>query len=279
MGDDTPFSTRYGPWSVVTGAASGVGLAFAEELLSRGVGVVLVDVDPEVERVARSLPGDTRACEVDIASPRWTDRLDEVCRDLDVGLAVANAGVSHVGRFLDMPPARRRTIIDVNCGGTADLAAWAVPRLVERTRGGFVATSSGSALAGTAGVALYSATKAFAVNLVEALGEELRGTGVDTLAIVAPTMDTPGFGANGADPTRLPMPPVPPRGVVARALDALPEGGRWLADESLAFVAEVERRERVRLLGEATMAMYPDRFRADPDAGTGRPPPGEEDGV
>lgn len=256
----TPFAERYGPWAVVTGAAAGVGLAFTEELLARGVAVVLVDVSPGVDEVAASLDGETRSVVADVSDPGWLDRLEAATDGLEVGLAVANAGVSHVGRYLDMDAAQRRRMLDVNCGATADLASWGLPTMVERGRGGFVATSSGSALAGTAGIGLYSATKAFVVNLVEAVGWELRDTGVDLLAVVAPAMDTPAFRASPAEPDRMVSPPVDPRPVVAGALDALPEGGRWLGDPGLELAAAVERRERVDLMSETTTGMFPSVF-------------------
>ena len=169
------FAARYGRWAVVTGAAQGVGLACTEALIARGLGVVLVDVDPMVADVARALGDEATARPLiaDVADPSWIESLAEATDGLEVGLAVANAGVAFVGRYLDMEPARRRAILEVNCAATADLASWALPAMVERGRGGFVATSSGSALAGTGGVALYSATKAFSINLVEALGWEL----------------------------------------------------------------------------------------------------------
>ena len=217
----------------------------------------MVDRDPVVAEVAAAQAGDTRALVVDITAADWLDRLTDATAGLDVGLAVANAGVSYVGDYLDLTPEQRRATIVVNCNGTADLAAWALPAMVERGRGGFVTTSSGSALAGTAAVGLYSATKAFAVNLVEAVGWELRDTGVHTLAIVAPSMDTPAFRANEADWSKMLSPPVDPRTVVAGALDALPEGGRWLADAGLEFAAAVPRAERVAMMSEATTAMYP----------------------
>lgn len=256
------FAAKYGPWAVVTGAAQGVGLAFTEALTARGLRVVMVDANPRLADVADSLGGQDRVRPViaDLAGPSWTEALDEATDGLEVGLAVANAGVAFVGRYLDMDPGRRRAILDVNCAATADLASWALPAMVERGRGGFVATSSGSALAGTGGVALYSATKAFSVNLIEALGWELADSGVDTLAVVAPTMDTPMFRTGGADPARAFAPPVDPRVVVEGALDALPEGGRWLADEGLEFAAGVDRSERVAMLSIATTVMYPDIF-------------------
>ena len=251
------FVDRYGPWAVVTGAAAGVGLAFVEELHARGLRVVMVDVDPAVVEVAEQLAGPTRTCIVDVSQEDWIGVLDDACAGLEIGLAVANAGLGFNGWYLDMPAARRRAVIDVNCWATTELASWALPSMVDRGRGGFVATSSGSVLAGTAGVALYSATKAFAVNLVEAVGWELRDTGVHVQVIVAPSMDTPGFARGGADRSKMLVPPVEPRAVIARGLDALALGGRWLADDGLEFAAAVERRERVDMISQATVAMFP----------------------
>ncbi len=253
-------AAQYGPWAVVTGAAAGVGLAFVEELHARGLGVVMADVDPAVADVAAGLDGETRSCVVDVREPGWIGRLDDACAGLEIGLAVANAGIAYVGWYLDMPAERRRAIVEVNCSATAELASWALPPMVDRGRGGFVATSSGSALAGTAGIALYSATKAFSINLVEAIGWELRDSGVDLLAVVAPSMATPGFLAAEPDDDRMLVPAVDPRAVVAAALDALPEGGRWLADDGLRLVAGVARRQRVELMSETTTAMYPQTF-------------------
>ncbi|MCB1028819.1 MAG: SDR family NAD(P)-dependent oxidoreductase, partial [Microthrixaceae bacterium] len=231
------FAARYGPWAVVTGAAQGVGLAFAEALVARGVGVVMVDVSPEVAAAAAAVGDEAvaRPLVADLGHPSWIEALDAECAGLEVGLAVANAGVAYVGRFLDMDAACRRAILEVNCAATADLAAWALPAMVERGRGGLMSTSSGSALSGTGGVALYSATKAYGVNLMEAIGWELKGTGVHTLAVVAPAMNTPMLRSSGFDEARAFAPPVAPRQVVEGALDALGGPTRWLADESLEF--------------------------------------------
>jgi short-subunit dehydrogenase len=256
------FAEKYGPWAVVTGAAAGMGLAYVRELHRRGLGVVLVDVDPAVEQIAGGLDGLTRTCVADVADPAWTSLLAAATEGLEVGLAIANAGVGSTGRFLDLSADRRRLVIDVNCHSTAELAAWALPSMVERRRGGFIATSSGSALAGTGGVALYSATKAFAVNLVEAIGWELRERNIDTLAVVAPMMDTPGLAANAPDATAMFAPPADPAEVAAGALDQLHRGGRWLADPGLEFAAGMPRAERVDALSSNTVAMFPHLYRS-----------------
>ena len=252
----TDFAEKYGPWGVVTGAGAGVGLAYTEELIARGVGVVMVDISPGVVDVAAGLGGETLTVIADVSDPAWVDVLTEQTAGLEIGIAIANAGVSYVLPFLDMDAEMRRKTLDINCRATVDLAAWALPAMAERGRGGFVATSSGSALSGTACVGLYSATKAFSVNLVEAIGWELKDAGVDTLAIVAPSMDTPAFRSSGPDYERMGAPPVDPRTVVAPALDALGEGGRWLGDDGLKFVASVERSDRVEMMCGATANMY-----------------------
>ena len=255
----TEFEERYGPWALVTGAAKGVGLAYTEELLARGLHVVMVDLDPEVTEVARGLPGRTLAVELDVTAPTLAEDLEARAADLDIGLVVANAGVSHVGRFAEMTAAERHRLVAVNCGAVTELAAWAVPRLIDRGGGGLAVVSSGSALAGTAGVALYSATKAFVTNLAEAIGYEVREFGVDVQAVIGPSMDTPAFRAGGADLSGLGE-AVDPAVVVRGALDALGEGGRWLPDDGLRFLAGADRADQVEMLGNATMGMYPHIF-------------------
>lgn len=256
----TDFTERYGPWAVVTGAAAGVGYAFAEELVERGLGVVLVDVSPTVDEVAKVLTGDTRALVADVSDPGWIDSLATVTTGLEIGLAVANAGISFVGRYLDMDTALRRRMLAVNCQATADLASWAVPPMVDRGRGGFVAMSSGSALAGTGGVGLYSATKAFAVNFVEALGWEIASSGVTTLAICAPSMNTPAFVGHNPDYDAMASPMVEPRTVVAAALDELGTGGRWLGDAGMAMLETLPRAQTVDIMSTITTGMYPTIF-------------------
>ncbi len=254
------FVEQYGPWAIVTGAAQGVGLAFTEALLDRGCSVVLVDRLPDVREVAAGFGPRARAVVTDLVDPTWLHGVDAATADLEIGLAVANAAVSHVGPFLEQSAASRTATVQVNCMATTELAAWALPPMVARGRGGFVVTCSGSALAGTGAVATYSASKAFGLNLAEAIGWELRGTGVDCQAVVAPAMDTPGWRSHKVDASRLFQAPADPRTVVDGALDRLGDGGWHLADPGLELVAGLARSERVELLSRSTAALYPDRY-------------------
>jgi hypothetical protein len=256
----TDFADRYGAWALVTGAAQGVGLAFTEALLERGCAVVLVDRLPEVVDVAAGLDGETRGVVADLAERDWLADVAAATEGLEIGLAVANAAASFVGPFLDQPAASRAATVAVNCLATTELAAWALPPMVGRGRGGFVVTSSGSALAGTASVATYSASKAYVLNLAEAIGWELQGTGVQCQAVVAPSMDTPGWRSHPVDEAKMLQPAVAPRQVVDAALDHLGDGGCYLADPGLEYVAGLARDARVELLSSATTALYPNLF-------------------
>ncbi len=256
----TAFSERYGAWALVTGGAQGVGLAFGEALLQRGCAVVLVDRQPEVVDVAAGLGSEALGVVADLADPGWLDIVAAATDGLEIGLAVANAAVSYVGPFLGQPPASRAAIVRVNCLATTELAAWAIPPMVARGRGAFVVTSSGSALAGTGAVATYSASKAYVLNLAEAIGWELRNSGVVCQAVVAPAMDTPGWRSHPVDEDRMPQPAADPRVVVDRALDQLAAGGRLLADPGLEVVAGIERAARVDLLSRVTSSLYPDEY-------------------
>ncbi|MEQ1786356.1 MAG: SDR family NAD(P)-dependent oxidoreductase [Acidimicrobiales bacterium] len=253
----TNFSTQFGPWALVTGGAQGVGLAFGEALLQRGCAVVLVDRAPEVVDVAASLGPEARAVVADLGEPGWLDLVAAATEGLEIGLAVANAAVSYVGRFLEQSADSRAATVRVNCLATTELAAWALPPMVARGRGGLVVTSSGSALAGTGAVATYSASKAYVLNLAEAIGWELRDTGVVCQAVVAPAMDTPGWRSHPVDEARMPQPAADPRVVVDAALDHLRAGGRFLADPGLELVATIDRAARVELLSSVTSSLYP----------------------
>lgn len=261
----TDFSTRYGRWALVTGGAQGVGLAFGDALLERGCSVVLVDRQPEVVDVARSRGPEARGLVADLAHPGWLEGVAAATEGLEIGLAVANAAVSYVGRFLEQPAANRAATVQVNCLASTELAAWALPPMVARGRGAFVVTSSGSALAGTGAVATYSASKAYVLNLAEAIGWELRATGVVCQAVVAPAMDTPGWRSHPVDEARMLQPAVAPRVVVEAALDHLDRGGRFLADPGLEIVAGMDREARVELLSSVTSSLYPEEYPSSPE--------------
>ncbi len=190
---------RYGPWAVVTGASDGIGRAFALQLSSMGLNLVLVARRAEaLSALAAELQVtqgiDTRVIAADLARTEEVERVLATTRDLDVGLLVAAAGFGTSGSFLDANLDEERHMIDVNCRAVMEMSLHVGQRLARRGRGGLVLMSSLLAFQGTPRAAGYAATKAYVQTLAEALRLELRSLGVDVIAC-APGPIRSGFAA------------------------------------------------------------------------------------
>jgi uncharacterized protein len=220
----SPFAQRYGPWAIVAGASEGLGAAFAADLAGRGLNLVLVARrSGPLEAVAASLP--TRAIPVvaDLSTSDGVTAVFSAAADLEVGLVVANAAYSPIGRFIDGSPDLTRRAVDLNCGAPLALAHQYLPAMVDRRRGGFVVMSSLAGLQGSPPISVYAATKAFGAILAEGLWAELRGTGVDVVACLAGAVETPGLAS--AKARRAPG-TLSPDLVAAAALRGLGRGPR-----------------------------------------------------
>ena len=94
------FREKYGPWAVVTGASRGIGKHFALALAERGLNTVLVARNQELlEQTAReicvSTGTQTRVVVADFSQPSdAVQTIHSKTSDLDVGLCVANAGMT-----------------------------------------------------------------------------------------------------------------------------------------------------------------------------------------
>jgi uncharacterized protein len=111
-----PFSQKYGPWALVTGASRGLGVEFARQCAQRGLNVALVATDATLLRsradeLEREYDIETRTVALDLGREDILHQLAPVTDSLEVGLLVNNAGVSRVRPFLHQgwPRPGRRT--------------------------------------------------------------------------------------------------------------------------------------------------------------------------
>jgi len=253
--------------ALVTGASRGIGAAFARELAAAGRNLALVARD---EEALRCLADELRAAHdvtvhtlaADLAAPGAPRELVErlAASRIDVTLLVNNAGIGSDGRpFVETPLDVMLRMVDLHCRATLELTHRLLPPMLARGRGGVIFTSSIAGFLPTPNYAVYGASKAFDLLVAESLWAELRGSGIDVLALAPGRTDTaffdasgrPGAGSGsmppervarealarlGRGPTHVPglanrlmtlLPRVAPRGLVARVLArVLGERGR-----------------------------------------------------
>lgn len=190
------FSEKYGPWALVTGAAEGLGEAFAELIAAQRIDLVLADVQGEkLARTSENLRHQhgvsVREVVVDLKMPDFISAIEEKTRDIHVGLLVANAAIGQVGKFQELALEDMLDSIDVNVKAPLILAHHYSSGMIREGKGGIVFLSSSSAYQGTPFVANYAGTKSYNLLLGEALWYELGAYGVDVLAYSAGATNTP----------------------------------------------------------------------------------------
>ena len=160
---------------VITGAASGIGLATARRFVEEGSRVFIIDVNEEgLKRVLSENPRIAGGALADVSSPDQVSKafseVERVLGGLDV--LIANAGISYRTPFLKISYEEWRRVIDVNLTG-AFLCAKEAIRMMERQREGVVLfTASTNGMRGHPYYAHYNASKAGLILLARTLALE-----------------------------------------------------------------------------------------------------------
>jgi len=171
-----------GRLGLVTGAGRGIGAMVARRFAEHGATVVVADIDGAAARstadsIAEAAGTEVQPLELDITDEDAVEAAFEsvLSRHGRLDCVVANAGVLHLERVVDLDLADWRRVIDVNLTG-AFLTVRAAARRM--SGGSIVVTSSLFGLRGGAGNGAYSASKFGVVGLAQSLAAELASTGV-----------------------------------------------------------------------------------------------------
>ncbi|WP_086824641.1 SDR family oxidoreductase [Allokutzneria sp. NRRL B-24872] len=182
-----------GQVAVITGAAQGIGAAFAAELTARGLSVVLLDLVREsVERTAAELGERAVAVAGDVSEPEVLADLAKQTLDRfgRVDLVINNAGIRGSGEPVwEMPAEQWDRVLGVNLLGVVNGIRAFVPHLIEAGRGHVVNVASLAGLSGAPRQSAYAASKHAVVAVSEILAGELDQVG----AAVGVTVACPGF--------------------------------------------------------------------------------------
>ena len=177
-------STLNGKVAIVTGAASGIGLAIAHRAAALGMSVVMADIDPDALRSARRTLTDKGAKALDVATDvSLAESVRELARAAETQfgapwLVVNNAGVATWKRTWDLTHEDWAWVMGVNLfGGIHGIESF-LPGMLDRDAGHFVNTASMSGLVVSSNTsAPYAASKHAVVGLTESLYRELQALG------------------------------------------------------------------------------------------------------
>jgi len=217
---------RFGPWALVTGASSGIGKEFAQQIAASGINIVLVarrgDLLKEVGvEFSKRYGVEHRVVVLDVSREDFIRQLASATDDLDIGLVVSNAGTGNPGEFLKLDRQLLEETLRLNTMSHLDIAHYFGGKLAERRRGGLILVGAMGAENGIPCMANDGGAKAYVHSLGEALHYEFKPLGVYVTVLAAGVTNTAVIDKFGLNPKTMPMKPMSVEQCVSEGLSGL----------------------------------------------------------
>ena len=264
---DTQGMQLDGKIAVITGAASGIGLALTERFLSEGMSVVMADVEAEVlhEQAGRLQAAGAAVtavvCDVSDVEQVAALRDTAVATYGAVHVLCNNAGVASGGTTWRTKPAVWDWVVGVDLLGVAYGVHAFAPLMIEQGEGHIVNTASEAGLCATPMLGAYHAAKYGVVGLSEALVMELAGTGVGVTCLCPELVRTKIFESTRNAPSHLGLrkpdavsidtlesfmqtTALDPAVVAGNVTDAIVEGRFWVLTHASTHTRVAHRNDR-----------------------------------
>jgi 2-dehydro-3-deoxy-L-rhamnonate dehydrogenase (NAD+) len=182
--------------AIITGAASGLGLAIAKKLSEYKVRLVLFDSNEDLLlRIKTELQGEVKLCTVDVTSEAEVKRaVNEAANQFgSIDMLINSAGItgktnikSHEVEYNDM-----KSVFDVNFMGSFFTSKHVLPLMLKNNYGRILHIASIAGKEGNAGMLAYSASKAAVIAMTKVQGKEYAETNITVNALAPAVIKTP----------------------------------------------------------------------------------------
>ena len=196
-----------GKTALITGASSGIGLAYAHEFARRGSNLILVARRQDaLDALASEITGKTgrtvTTIALDLASLDAGQKLVGLIAEkgLKVDFLINNAGFGTNARFAEEDRSKIQSEIVLNIATLVDLTAAYLPHLLQQNFGAVVNIASTASYQPVPGMAVYAATKSFVRSFTSAVWGEVAGSNVRVLSVSPGATKTEFFDVAGAKP-------------------------------------------------------------------------------
>jgi NAD(P)-dependent dehydrogenase (short-subunit alcohol dehydrogenase family) len=178
--------------AIVTGAASGLGLAIALRLSEDGVKLMLVDRDENgLKKIASQFRNEAEIYSLDITKEDEIKRLiDKTAQRFDrIDILINSAGISGKTNIKshEVDTNDLRLVFDVNFMGSYYTSKYVLPLMLKNNYGRILHIASIAGKEGNAGMLAYSASKAAVIGMTKVQGKEYAETGI-TINALAPAV-------------------------------------------------------------------------------------------
>ncbi|MCO6357631.1 SDR family NAD(P)-dependent oxidoreductase [Roseivirga pacifica] len=241
---------------LITGAASGIGDAFAQLCASKGHSLALVDINEgalaaQEDMIKNQYGIEVRSMVADLSEENvatkifdWTEQ-----ENMEIDLLFNNAGFGNFGYYNETDWNKDRAMLQVHMVTTSQLIKLVVPGMIFRKRGYILNNASVAAFVPGPLMSTYHASKAYVLSLSQALADELKPQGIQ-VSVLCPGMTRTNFAkANGNDDPNIKFNIATPEAVAAYGYDSLIKGrvvavpGIW--NQLSAFLPRLLPRMRV----------------------------------
>jgi len=185
-----------GQVAIVTGAASGLGLAIAKKLHAEGGDVALLDLnDAALQKAANEVGANATAFAIDLTKQ---DQVETAVAQIAerfgrIDILVNSAGVTGATNIKshEVDPANLRFVFDVNFMASFFTARAVLPFMLKQNYGRILHIASVAGKEGNAGMLAYSASKAAVIGMTKVQGKEYAETGITVNALAPAVIQTP----------------------------------------------------------------------------------------